>query len=283
METAVVLIQCPDRKGLIARITGLTATLDGNIISADQHATSPEGGVFFMRLEVCFDRSSAPGAQVDRAFADLAGELGGECRVRWATTRLRVGILVSRQTHCLADVLYRQSLGELPMVVARVIGNHADGRALAEHYGVPFDLVPMPRDGRAGAEAEILAHVGDATDFLVLARFMQVLSPDFLRAYGRDVINIHHSFLPSFKGARPYEQAWERGVKVIGATAHFVTEALDEGPIIEQQVLRVSHRDGADALKRKGRSLEQLALASALDAYTHFRVFRHRNRTIVFD
>ncbi len=283
METAIVLVQCPDRKGLIARITGLTATLDGNIVSADQHSTAPEGGVFFMRIEVCFDPSQAPRDRVDQAFADLAGELGGECRVRWAATRLRVGILVSRQTHCLADALYRQSLGELPMEVALVIGNHADGRALAEHYGVPFHLVPMPREGRAAAEAEILARVGATTDFLVLARFMQVLSPGFLHAYGRDVINIHHSFLPSFKGARPYEQAWERGVKVIGATAHFVTEDLDEGPIIEQQVLRVSHRDGSDALKRKGRSLEQLALASALDAYTHFRVFRHRNRTIVFD
>jgi formyltetrahydrofolate deformylase len=169
------------------------------------------------------------------------------------------------------------------MDLAVIISNHEDGRSWAEHYSVPFVKVPGAKGERAEAEAEILARVAKTTDFLVLARYMQILSPAFLASYGRDIINIHHSFLPSFKGSNPYQQAYERGVKVIGATAHFVTERLDEGPIIEQVVERVSHRDDVDALRRKGRDLERLALARALAAYTKHRVMLHRNKTIVFD
>jgi formyltetrahydrofolate deformylase len=283
METAIVMVRCPDRKGLIARITGLVAWLEGNVVTADQYTTAPEGGVFYMRLEFCFDPAGAGWERVESTFTALAVELQGECLVYRSGVPLRVGILVSKQTHVLADVLFRQSLGELPLQVALVVGNHPDGKALTQHYGVPFHHVPSLRENKAEAEARILELVSGATDCLVLARYMQVLSGDFLRTYGRDVINIHHSFLPSFKGARPYEQAWERGVKVIGATAHFVTEDLDEGPIIEQQVQRISHRDDAETLKRKGRTLEQLALASALEAVARRRVFRHGIRTIVFE
>jgi formyltetrahydrofolate deformylase len=283
MENAIVMVRCPDRKGLIARITGLVSWLDGNIVTADQYTTALEGGFFYMRLEFCFQPALTGWDRVESAFAALAVELQGECQVHSSGVPLRVGILVSKQTHCLADVLFRQSLGELPLTVAVVVGNHPDGRALTQHYGVPFVQVPATRENRAEAEAQILRQVSGTTDCLVLARYMQVLTGDFLQAYGRDVINIHHSFLPSFKGARPYEQAWERGVKVIGATAHFVTEDLDEGPIIEQQVQRISHRDDAETLKRKGRTLEQVALAAALEAYARRRVFRHGIRTIVFD
>lgn len=283
MENAIVLVRCPDRKGLIARITGLVSWLEGNIVTADQYTTAPEGGFFYMRLEFCLDPAVTGWDRVQSAFDALAVELQGECQVHRAGVPLRVGVLVSKQTHVLADLLYRQSLGEVPLQVALVVGNHPDGRALTEHYGLPFHHVPATRESRAEAEARILDLVAGTTDVLVLARYMQVLTGDFLRAYGRDVINIHHSFLPSFKGARPYEQAWERGVKVIGATAHFVSEDLDEGPIIEQQVQRISHRDDAEALKRKGRTLEQMALGAALEAYARHRVFRHGARTIVFD
>lgn len=283
METAVALVQCPDQRGLIARISGLVLALDGNIVSADEHATAPQDGVFFMRLEFHFDPARHPRPAVEAAFADLASQLGAEWRIRYARDRMRCGILVSQQIHCLMDVLYRHAAGELPMDVAMVIGNHDTARRTAEHYGVPFHLVHATKDNRDAAQAEMLRLVRESTDFLVLARYMQILTPAFLSGYGRDVVNIHHSFLPSFKGANPYQQAWDRGVKVIGATAHFVTEDLDEGPIIEQRVERVSHRDSVETLRRKGRDLERLALADALLAYTHHRVLRHRNKTIVFE
>lgn len=279
MERAIVLIQCPDQTGLIARITALVARLGGNIVSADQHTTVPEGGIFFMRLEFAFDPGRAPRAEWESAFGRLASEIHAQWKLYLAGTPIRAGILVSRQTHCLADIFHRVREGLLNLEPVWVAGNHEEARPLAAYYGAPFHLLPA---GKAASEQALL-QLAQGTDFLVLARYMQILSADFLKAYGRDIINIHHSFLPSFKGANPYQQAWDRGVKVIGATAHFVTEDLDEGPIIEQRVQRVSHRDDAEALRRKGRDLEQQALSEALLAYTEHRVFRHGVRTVVFD
>ena len=276
-------MQCPDQKGIIARVSGLVVALDGNILSADQHATSAEGGQFFLRLEFRFDPAAQPPAAIEAAFAALARDLKAEWRLRYASQKPRCAVLVSARTHCLSDLLYRHASGELDMDIQAIIGNHLDGRRWAEMYGIPFHHIPSrPGDGPA-AEAAILEQVRGRTDFLVLARYMRVLSPEFLAAYGRDIINIHHSFLPSFKGAGPYQQAYDRGVKIIGATAHFVTGALDEGPIIEQMVQRVSHRDDVEALRRKGADLERMALANALQAYTRDRVIRHRNKTVVFD
>ena len=283
METAVVLIQCPDQKGLIARISNLVVQCEGNIIFADQHTSSPESGLFFMRLEFRFDPARVAREKVEKGFAGLARELDAEWNIHYSGQRLRCGVLVSSQLHCLMDLLYRHAAGELAMDLAVILSNHEDGRRWARNYGVPFVLLPQGGDQKERAEAEILGHTGAGTDFLVLARYMQILSPAFLTAYGKDIINIHHSFLPSFKGANPYQQAYERGVKVIGATAHFVTGDLDEGPIIEQVVQRVSHRDDVDALRSKGRDLERMALAHALGAYTKHRVIRHKNKTIVFE
>jgi formyltetrahydrofolate deformylase len=280
MQRAIALIQCPDQTGLIARITALVAHLGGNIIAADQHTTAAEGGLFFMRLEFTFDPSRSPRQELESSFSRLAHEIRAQWQLHLAGVPGKAGILVSRQTHCLADVLHRVREGLLCMDIAWVASNHEQARSLAGHYGAPFHL--LPAEGKALQEAAIL-ELAKGTDFLVLARYMQVLSAPFLKAYGRDIINIHHSFLPGFKGASPYQQAWDRGVKVIGATAHFVTEDLDEGPIIEQRVQRVSHRDSPEDLKRKGRDLEQQALAEALLAYTEHRVFRHGVRTVVFD
>jgi formyltetrahydrofolate deformylase len=219
---------------------------------------------------------------MERAFAVLAEGLSATWKIHYRGVPLRMGILVSRHDHCLLDVLYRWQSGELDVAPDCVVSNHPDLAPLAERHGIPFHHIPTSRETRAGAEREILARVVD-TDFLVLARYMQILSGDFLEAYGRDVINIHHSFLPSFRGADPYRQARERGVKIIGATAHFVTEDLDEGPIIEQMVERVSHRDDVETLRRKGRILEQQALANALHAHAEHRVIRYKNQTIVFN
>jgi formyltetrahydrofolate deformylase len=276
------LIQCPDQKGLIARISGLVSRCDGNILSADQHATSDEGGLFFLRLEFLFDPRTSPKQRLLGEFGALASELQARWHLRTSGERLRCAVLASSKLHCLSDLLYRHAAGELDMDISVILSNHDDGRRWAELYGIPFVVVPSRPQDRAQAEALILKTVQD-TDFLVLARYMQILSPAFLAAYGKDIINIHHSFLPSFKGSAPYQQAYDRGVKIIGATAHFVTGDLDEGPIIEQVVQRVSHRDDVEALKRKGGDLERMALAQALTAYTHHRVMRHDNKTIVFE
>jgi formyltetrahydrofolate deformylase len=281
MEHAVLLFQCPDQQGLIARISALVHRCGGNILVLDQHTTAPEQGLFFMRLEFAFDPQGTPKEALEREFAQLAKDLAADWHISYSGQRLRCGVLVSGQLHCLTDLLFRHATGELDMDLALIASNHEQGRRWAKHYGIPFALVPAGAD-KAAAEAELLALVKDC-DFLVLARYMQILSPAFLDAYGRDVINIHHSFLPSFKGSSPYQQAYDKGVKVIGATAHFVTKDLDEGPIIEQLVDRVSHRDDVEALKRKGRDLERMALARALAAYTSHRVIRHMNKTIVFE
>jgi len=282
LETALVLFQCPDQTGLIARLSGLVHGHGGNILSLDQHSTAPEGGTFFMRLEFRFDPELVAFQVLKQELAALAGQLGALWSIRTRGQRLRCGLLVSAQLHCLTDLLYRLDAGELDLDLAVVLSNHGDARRWADQAKVPFVLLPTGPQGREEAETLILRHAAD-TDFLVLARFMQILTPAFLQAYGRDIINIHHSFLPSFKGAQPYQQAYDRGVKLIGATAHFVTGDLDEGPIIEQVVARVSHRDDPEALRRKGRDLERMALAHAVGAYASHRVLRHRNKTIVFD
>ena len=283
METAVLLIQCPDQKGIVAKISDFVFRYDANIIRSDQHSTDPENGLFFMRLEFCFDPALVSAKHLEEEFAILARGLSAQWRIHYAGRRLRMGILVSKQDHCLCDLLYRWRSGELPVEIPFVISNHKDVETEAARYNIPFHYVPVSAETKSSQEALMLSLVKPATDFLVLARYMQILSEGFIGAYGKDLINIHHSFLPSFKGANPYRQAYERGVKIIGATAHFVTGDLDEGPIIDQIVERVSHRDSVEELVRKGRNLEKSALANAVRAQIEHRIILYRNKTIVFE
>lgn len=282
MTQTVLLIQCPDKKGIVARVSDFVFRHDANIINSDQHSTDPEGGRFFMRLEFELNESLAPRAQFEGDWAAIADELDASWSIHYGSERMRMGILVSKLDHCLFDLLHRQRSGELPVEIPLVIGNHADCRDLVERYGIPFHHVPNTPATQADAEHRMLDLVRGTADFLVLARYMRVLSESFLSGYGRDIINIHHSFLPSFKGADPYRQAHERGVKIIGATAHFVTRDLDEGPIIEQMVERVYYKDTLDDLRRKGRNIEKLALANAIQAYVEHRIILDANRTVVF-
>jgi len=282
METAVFLIQCNDQRGIVARISDFVFRYNGNIIQSDQHTTDPENGQFFMRLEFCFDPDFVSQKHLEDEFGILARTLNAQWQIHYVRQRLRAGILVSKQDHCLLDILYQWKSNELSIDIPFVISNHEDVRESVEHYGIPFLYCPLNGVSKAQQEHSILSSVTDKTDFLVLARYMQVLSESFITLYNKPIINIHHSFLPSFKGANPYRQAYERGVKLIGATSHYITADLDEGPIIEQVVDRVSHRDNVDILMRKGKKLEQIALANALRAHTEFRILRYSNKTIVF-
>jgi formyltetrahydrofolate deformylase len=283
METAVFLVQCLDQKGIIAKISDFVFRYDANIIQSDQYTTDSFNGLFFMRVEFCYDPQIVSGHHLEEEFGILARTLNAQWQIHYASTKLRMGILVSKQDHCLVDILYRWKNGELPVDIPFVISNHETVRKTVEHYNIPFYFFPIGTDSKNDQESKVIDLVKKSTDFVVLARYMQVLSENFLKVYDKNIINIHHSFLPSFKGANPYRQAYERGVKVIGATAHYVTGDLDEGPIIDQMVQRVSHRDNVETLIRKGRNLEQLALANALRAHVEHRVIRFRNKTIVFE
>lgn len=282
MTHTVLLIQCPDRTGIVASVSDFLFRRGANIINSDQHSTDPEGGQFFMRLEFALDEPRVQRIAFESEWAVIAASLNAVWSIHYATTRPRVGLFVSKQDHCLFDLLHRQRSGELAMNIPLVISNHTGCRELVERYDIAFHHIPVTPRTQREAEEKMLALVRDTTDFLVLARYMRVLSGAFLRAYGKDIINIHHSFLPSFRGADPYSQAHDRGVKLIGATAHFVTTELDEGPIIEQMVERVYYKDTIDDLKRKGRTIENLALASAILAYLEHRIIRFGNKTIVF-
>lgn len=282
METAVFLIQCTDQRGIVARVSDFVFRYNGNIIQSDQHTTDPENGQFFMRLEFCFDPDFVSHKHLEDEFGILARTLNAQWQIHYVRQRLRMGILVSKQDHCLLDILYQWKSNELSVDIPFVISNHEAVRDSVEHYGIPFLYYPLNEVSKGQQENAILSSVADKTDFLVLARYMQILSESFIISYNKPIINIHHSFLPSFKGANPYRQAYERGVKLIGATSHYVTADLDEGPIIEQMVDRVSHRDNVEILMRKGKKLEQIALANALRAHTEFRILRYSNKTIVF-
>lgn len=276
MKRFILLLECRDRKGIVARISRFILELDGNIVTADQHTSDPEGGQFFLRVEFCSNRADMESIQ--RGLDPIAAELEARAQVHDAGRPLKTAILVSKHEHCLAELLYATRMGELNMQVTRIISNHPDLRGAAARAGLPYIEL---RGGKERMEKTILVETRDA-DFLILARYMQILSGEFLDAYQRPVINIHHSFLPSFKGAQPYEQAFERGVKVIGATAHFVGRELDEGPIITQLVEPVSHRDSVDDLKRKGRNLERRALVLAVHHFLDRRILLFGKKTIVF-
>ena len=282
MDTLVLLIQCPDHRGIVARVTRFVHGWGGNITDVNQHSTDPVNARFFMRLEFVIEEP-LDHDRFESEFSVLAEELNAEWHLHYGSVVPRMAVAVSKFDHCLVDILYRVRSGELNVTIPMVISNHETTRKLVEAEGVPFHHLPVTKDTKADQEAQFLDLVRESSDFLVLARYMQILSGDFLEKYGKPVINIHHSFLPSFMGANPYRQAFERGVKLIGATAHYATTDLDEGPIIEQIVGRVSIKDDAASLQQKGKTIEQQALALAIAAHVEHRVLRWKNRTIVFE
>ncbi|MGA2181808.1 MAG: formyltetrahydrofolate deformylase [Bryobacteraceae bacterium] len=282
-NSAILLIDSPDRKGLVAKISTFLYEHGANILHADQHRDN-EAGLFFMRIEWDLDGFALDDAAFHTAFEPLAAALGLRWRVEYSRRLPRMAIFVSKYLHCLADLLHRQQSGELACTIPAVIGNHEHARALAGFYGIPFHLIPVTAAAKQEAEVEQLAILDRCeVDLIVLARYMQVLSPQFVARYPGRIINVHHSFLPAFSGARPYEAAYRRGVKLIGATSHYVSEVLDDGPIIEQDVTRISHRDQLDDLVQKGRDVERLVLSRAVRWHLDRRILLYENKTVIFD
>jgi formyltetrahydrofolate deformylase len=293
-HSAVLLIDCPDRKGLVARVSGLLYEWGANILHADQHQDH-DLGLFFMRVEWGLEGpADKPGSPTisDRfdlegfkaAFAPLAAELGMRWQLTSGARPTRVALFCSQYLHCMADLLHRWRTGELQCEIPLIISNHRDVEKLAGFYGIPFEHVPVTAATRAADEArqlELLESKG--IDLVVLARYMQILSPGFVGRYPASIINVHHSFLPAFTGAKPYHAAHARGVKLIGATSHYVTDLLDDGPIIEQDVARISHRDQVEDLVARGRDLERVVLSRAVRWHLDRRILCYGNKTVVFD
>jgi formyltetrahydrofolate deformylase len=287
-DSAVLLLDCPDRKGLVARVAGLLYQHGANILHADQHEDHALG-LFFMRVEFALNGQDATARASDletfrRAFAPLAVELGMHWKLSAGADKPRMALFCSQYLHCMADLLHRWRSGELDCEIPLIISNHRDVANLAAFYGIPFEHIPVTAATRAEAEArqiELLEQ--NKIDLVVLARYMQILSPGFVARYPAGIINVHHSFLPAFTGAKPYHAAHERGVKLIGATSHYVTEVLDDGPIIEQDVARISHRDQVEDLVARGRDLERLVLSRAVRWHLDRRILCYGNKTVVFD
>ena len=281
--TAVLLLSCPDRPGIVAAVADFVYRHGGNVLDAQQH-TDRTDAVFFQRVEFALDGFDLAREELEAALAPLVAQFDMECAVRFSDEVPRVAVLVSKEGHCLVDLLARSRSGELPVEIVVVIGNHADHAEVAQWYGVEFVHLPVTAATRAAQEAEVQAVLErQRVNLVVLARYMQILSEGFVARWPARIINIHHSFLPAFVGAKPYHQAHERGVKIIGVTAHYATAELDDGPIIDQDVVRVSHRDSVDDLRRRGRDLEVAVLARAVRAHVEHRVLVHGRRTVVFD
>ncbi len=279
--SVILQLICPDRPGLVRDLSGWVAEKGGNIRHADHH-TDFGAGLFLSRIEWDLDGFSLKRDCIAASIEALAKKLGGKAILHFSDELTKVAIFASKQDHCLLDLLWRFRSGELPMIVPLVISNHNKLRPLCQDFGVDFEFVPSSPSSKKDAEEHMLELLGNhQIEVVVLAKYMQILSSNFLESFST-VINIHHSFLPAFIGSKPYHQAWQRGVKLIGATAHYVTEDLDAGPIIEQTVANVSHRDEVDDLIRKGRDLERLALARALRLHLRRQVMVYRGRTAVF-
>ena len=282
-DIARLIISCPDQPGIVAAVSELISELGGNIISLDQYSTGVEGGRFFQRTVFHLPGLVAAKPQVEAAVEErLAQRFAMEWSLTEADKPKRVAIFASKTDHCLLDLLWRHRRGELPMEIAMVVSNHPDLAEDVRTFGIPFVHVPVVNGDKAAAEAQHLELLQGNVDFVVLARYMQIISEDFLERVGVPIINIHHSFLPAFIGAGPYQKAKDRGVKLIGATAHYVTKDLDEGPIIEQDVIRVSHADEVAQLTRYGADVERSVLSRAVKWHCEDRVLRNGNTTIVF-
>ena len=282
-NTATLLISCPDRKGLAAAIANFLYTYNANILHADQHQDAAES-LFLMRVEWDLADFTLSIDAFAGAFQPIAERFGMQWRLALSANRPKMAIFVSKYDHCLVDLLYRHQSGELACDISLIVSNHDDTRRLADFYGIPFHCIDVTRDNKAAAEAQQFALLEQhGIDLIVLARYMQVLSAEFVKRYPQKVINIHHSFLPAFEGAKPYHRAFERGVKLIGATSHYVTEVLDDGPIIEQDVIRISHRDSVEDLIQKGRDLEKVVLSRAVRWHVESRILEYAKKTVIFD
>jgi len=278
-----LLINCPDAKGIVAAVADFLYVHGANILHADQHQDNNEG-LFFMRVEWSLQDFDLTREAFRELFEPVASRFQMNWRVEYSELLPRVALFVSREQHCLVDLLHRWQIGELPCEIPLIVSNHDDARRLAEFYKIAFHHTPVDGPNKAPAERRQLELLEqNSIDLVVLARYMQILSPDFVARYPHRIINVHHSFLPAFSGAKPYHAAYQRGVKLIGASSHYVTAALDEGPIIEQDVTRISHRYDLADLKEKGRDVERLVLSRAVRWHLEHRILVYGNKTVVFD
>ena len=282
--TARLVIRCADKPGIVAAVSNFLYNHGANITTLDQHSTDPEGGTFFMRLEFQTPHLDLSRTVLERSFDEaVARRYGMEWHVTYPADRKKIAVLVSKRDHALLEVLWRGSRGEFDGDVAVVVSNHPDLKPAVERFNVPFHHVPVDTDRRDVSEGRMLEILGEEVDLVVLARYMQILSADFVAKFPQRIINIHHSFLPAFVGADPYQRAYDRGVKLIGATAHYVTAELDEGPIIDQDVIRVSHRHDVADLKELGQDIERSVLARAVKWHLADRVVVDGAKTVVFN
>jgi formyltetrahydrofolate deformylase len=280
--TITLLIACPDRPGIVAAVAGFIFEHHGNIIESDQYSTDPHNGMFFMRISFAEDTFTLGAAELRTAFSPVAQTFAMDWHVSYSRHRKRVMILASKLDHCLVDLLWRWQRGELAMDITGILSNHPDLEPLSRMYTLPYLHLPVRSETRVADQRRLFDALEGRADFLVLARYMQILEPFVVAAYPHRIINIHHSFLPAFAGAHPYKSAFERGVKLVGATAHYVTAELDGGPIIAQDVIHCNHRDTLDDLMRKGQDVERRVLAEAVRLHLEDRVLVHNNKTIVF-
>ena len=282
-STATLLVCCPDRKGLVAALAQVLYGHGANILDADQH-TDPVAGQFFQRIRFDLSELRTDRQSLETGIREVAERFAMQWKLAGNKQRSKMAVFVSKYDHCLYDLILRQQAGELQADVAMIVSNHTQLKSVAEQFDIPFHYVAIDKENKAEREQLELALLMEAgVDLIVLARYMQILSGEFLSHYPHRVINIHHSFLPAFVGSKPYHRAYERGVKLIGATAHYATAELDEGPIIEQDVVRCSHRDSVKDLMRKGRDLEKVVLARAVRCHLEDRVLVYDNKTVVFD
>ena len=281
-NVARMLIACPDQPGIVAAVSRYLYEKGANILQSDQFSQDPEGGMFFMRIEFYLEDLDGKLDQIRRDFSLIGDKFLMNWHITSASHPKKMVIFASKEDHCLNELLWQWQAGDLNTEISMVISNHEDLRSRVEFLGIPFHYVPVTKETKKEAEQEQRRLMDGKVDFIVLARYMQILSPYFIEHFPNRVINIHHSFLPAFVGGKPYDRAFERGVKIIGATSHFVTDELDAGPIIEQDVTRVSHRNNVEELKREGRHIERIVLARAVKWHLEDRLLVHKNKTMVF-
>jgi formyltetrahydrofolate deformylase len=280
---ARMLVSCPDGPGIVAAVSRFLYEHGANIVQSDQYTMDPSGGMFFMRVEFDLPNLSSAQPQLEQDFVAVAEQFRMEWTISAVSRKKKLAIFVSKEDHCLVELLWQWQAGDLDADIALVVSNHLDMKEYVESFGIPYHHIPVTADTKPEAERRQLEVIGADIDVIILARYMQIISPKFIEYYRNRIINIHHSFLPAFVGGKPYAQAYNRGVKIIGATAHYVTEELDGGPIIEQDVQRVSHGDDVNELKRIGRTIERVVLARAVKWHVEDRILVHENKTVVFN